>query len=227
MSAKHALLGLLLDRPGYAYGLANSLQERLGPAWKINSGQVSQVIRSMAADGLIEPVGGGARVGSDRRQIVAITAKGAGEFERWLGEITGGVRLSRRPLLAKVTLAGRQHLDGALEQIDAWERDCVTELNSLLRIQEENQDCPSQVRADHVLRRLNLSAAVVQLEGELNVARQVRDTVRWLLDQDDAVWPATLNRSNATVEQARQKARTELFGRMAAGEGHQRRDPPN
>ena len=35
MSSKHALLGLLLDRPAYPYQLADRMQQRLGPSWKV------------------------------------------------------------------------------------------------------------------------------------------------------------------------------------------------
>ena len=46
MSAKHAVLGWLAHRPAYPYELADRLQERLGPTWAINSGQLSQLIRA-------------------------------------------------------------------------------------------------------------------------------------------------------------------------------------
>src|SRR5271155_1044569 len=101
MSAKHALLGLLLDRSAYPYELADRLQQRLGPAWNVNSGQLYQTIHRLESDGLIERVDG---VVGDRnfRHVFAITDDGVAEFERWFDR-ESGVRLARRPLLVKIT----------------------------------------------------------------------------------------------------------------------------
>lgn len=216
MSARHALLGLLLDRPAYPYELANRLQERLGPAWRINSGQISQTIKAMEQEGLIEPVDGASADTRDRRRVVAITESGGKEFERWFAEIAHEVRLSRTPLLIKLTLAGGpERLKDALEQIDAYELDRVGELSELMRLKEESQLGGRQVRADHVLFRLNLNASIIQVEGELKFARHARETVCSLLAQD-AVWPAAHAHSAAVDERERRNARKEIFGRMAA-----------
>lgn len=52
VSAKHALLGLLRERPAYGYQLGERLQERLGPAWAINSGHLYQTLKRMEQEGL-------------------------------------------------------------------------------------------------------------------------------------------------------------------------------
>src|SRR6267154_6261779 len=105
MSAKHALLGLLLHKPAYGYELADRLQARLGPAWAINSGQVSQTLRQMEAEGLIERVDGSSGAHAKRR-FFAINERGLAEFDQWFASDTSMARLTRRPLLVKVTLAG-------------------------------------------------------------------------------------------------------------------------
>ena len=79
MSAKHVLLGFLLQRSSYPYELGDRLVQRLGPGWKVNSGQLSQEIKRMEQDGLIEPVGGagaGTR-GPKDRHVYRATASGA------------------------------------------------------------------------------------------------------------------------------------------------------
>jgi DNA-binding PadR family transcriptional regulator len=217
MSAKHALLGLLLHKPAYPYELANRLQARLGPAWAINSGQVYQTIKAMEKEGLIEPVDGPAG-GRPARHIFAITESGGEEFERWFETTTDGAQLTRRPLQVKITLGGPERLRDALEQIDAYERDCAARLKALSKTAEEQiPDDGLHVRADYVLLRLNLSADIIQLEGELRWARYAHEKVSWLLSRE-AIWPTTPERSDAsTVEDRdRRTAREELFGRMAA-----------
>jgi DNA-binding PadR family transcriptional regulator len=188
MSAKHALLGLLLHRSAYPYELADRLQQRLGPAWEVNSGQLYQTINRLERAGLIRRVD---RVegNHENRHVFAITGDGVEEFERWFEATADSVRLSRRPLLVKITLAGPGRLEQALEQIDLYERGCTKRLRTLGGKRDTLTIGDVRVRADHVLLRLNLSADIFQLEGELQWAAQARETVRWLLD-NEVVWPA-------------------------------------
>ncbi len=216
MSAKYALLGLLLDRPAYPYELADRLQARLGPTWAINSGQLYQTIASLEEDGLIERVEGAVK-GRKDRHIFEITDPGAEDFERWFGDTLGGARLSRRPLLVKVTLAGPKRIAGALAQIESYELDCAARLTELSRKREEIPDQGAQVRADHVLLRLNLSADIFQLEGELRWATHAREMVSLLLGRE-AIWPSASEHSGVPGDEAhdRKDTRDELFGKMAA-----------
>jgi DNA-binding PadR family transcriptional regulator len=220
MSAKHALLGLLLDRSAYPYELADRLQGRLGPAWAINSGQVYQTIKRLEEEGLIERVDGAVERREDRH-VFKITDDGTEEFERWFNGATGGARLSRRPLLVKITLAGPERLKDALEQIDAYERGCAARLSELSLMREAVPVETGRVRADHVLLRLNLSADVFQLEGELRWARHAHEMVSWLMGRD-AIWPAASGRPGVPAEETpdRKGVREELFGRMAARRPH-------
>jgi DNA-binding PadR family transcriptional regulator len=217
MSAKHALLGLLLDRPAYPYELADRLQRRLGPAWAVNSGQLYQTVSRLEQEGLIERVAGSSGPRDDRH-VFAITEAGVAEFERWFERAASGARLSRRPLLVKITLAGAERQREVLHQIDAYELDCAERLNELSSMREAISLEKARLRADHVLLRLNLSADIFQLEGELHWARQARETVSWLLEQD-VVWPTTRARATAVADTERERRviRKELFDRMSAG----------
>jgi DNA-binding PadR family transcriptional regulator len=216
MSAKHALLGLLLDRPAYPYELADRLQARLGPTWKINSGQLYQTIDKLERDELIEQVDGQVG-GRNDRHVFAITEGGAMEFERWFDEVRNSARLSRRPLLVKITLAGPERLKDTVEEIDSYELDCAERLKELSGRREAVPVDGLQVRADHVLLRLGLSADIFQLEGELRWARHAREMVTWLMSRE-AIWPSASERAGASSEETRDRraAREDLFARMAA-----------
>ena len=214
MSAKHALLGLLLNRPAYPYELANRLQERLGPAWRINSGHLYQTIDRLERDGLIEPVDGPAG-GRDDRNVYAITELGVEEFESWFGETIDRARLSRRPLLAKITLAGPERLKAVLEQIDAYAVDCAEQLKELSKKREKVHVDSLPVRADHVLLRLGLSADIFQMRGELRWARHAREMVSWLLEQE-VVWPTERSAGPTDVSWERERVTGRMFERIAA-----------
>jgi len=213
VSAKHAVLGWLAHRPAYPYELADRLQERLGPTWAINSGQLSQLIKSLEREGLIEPVAGGSGPSRDRN-VFEITPAGEREFERWWSEEEPQpLRLTRRPLLIKLALAPPDRLRQALAQVEAYARECLERINEVIRAREQVPLEGVQVRADHVLLRLSLSADVFQLEGELRWARHAQEAISLLL-QRDAVWPAS--RASGASEDPSQGARAEFFGRMAS-----------
>jgi DNA-binding PadR family transcriptional regulator len=209
MSARHALLGLLLDRPGYPYQLADRLQRRLGPAWEVNSGQLYQTVKSLEGDGLIERVRGGAGDREDRH-VFAITEEGVSEFERWFDKAPETVRLPRRPLLVKITFAGPRRLKDALAKVDAYERECVQRLAETARLRGELPVDGPLPRADQLLLRLNLSTDIYQLEGELRWARQAREVLAWL-EGSEAFWPS----DSGDRPRERAGARRELFTRMA------------
>lgn len=213
MSAKHALLGLLLNRPAYRYQLGDRLQKLLGPAWKINPGQLYRTIKRLEQDGLIERIDN-ATDDQDERHVFAITDNGADEFERWFEESTTEARLLRRPLLVKITLAGPGRLEGALKQIVSYEQACAARVEELMREQEQIPAGGRQVLADDELLRFALSGDIAFVEGELRWARYMHERVAWLKSQD-VVWPSTYERPTGDRTRDRQSARKELFGRMA------------
>lgn len=219
MSAKHALLGLLLERPAYPYQLADRLGQRLGPAWKVGSGQLYQTVKALEKDGLIERVAS-ATPDQEDRHVFEVTEEGALEFERFFEQAPEGVRLSRRPLLVKITLAGPRHLREALVKVEAYERECAQRLADTSRLREQLPADGPLLRADHLLLRLNLSADVFQLEGELRWARHAREMLSWL-DSREAVWPASRERAGAEAPDSGGRERRELFDRIARAErGH-------
>lgn len=215
MSAKHALLGLLLQRSSYPYELGDRLRQRLGPAWAVNSGQLYQTIERLEEDGLIERVDPRAQ-GPKDRHVFKATTDGAEEFERWFAADTRVTRLSRRPLTVKLTLAGPARLSDALEQIAAYELQCAQRLTELSRLHESVAVQGPRVRADHVLLRLNLSADIFALEAELRWARHAHEMISWLAGRD-AIWSSETERSGTPVKDAREDARAQLFRRMADG----------
>jgi DNA-binding PadR family transcriptional regulator len=221
VSAKHALLGLLIHRPAYRYQLGDRLHERLGPAWKINSGQLYQTIERLEGAGLIKRVDQ-ASDEQQERHVFAVTVRGAEEFERWFDGTVSRARLLRRPLLVKITLAGPERLRDTLKEIDAYEQNCAACLREHLRLREAIPLGGLRVRADHEMLRLNLSADIMQLEGELGWARHARERISWLLKQD-AIWPSAQRRPDASEEsRERQSARVELFGRIATNRDDRR-----
>lgn len=215
MSTRQAVLGLLQQRDAYGYELEERLRSQLGPAWDLTSGHISGTTKALERDGLIEEINR-ATGGGGRRRVFAITESGAEEHERWWADMTVEARLSRRPILVKIALAGPERLTDALAHIDAYEREYAEKLNELSRARE---DVPSDapVRADHVSLRLGLSADIIELEGFLRWLRHAREVVCWLQARE-VIWPSRHRRSGpaAVVGRDRDAARAKMFARMAA-----------
>lgn len=188
MSAKHALLGLFLSGPAYPYELSDRLERLLGPAWAVNSGSLYRTVAALESEGMIEAV---ADVRRPDRHVFSVTDAGVEEFERWIEQTRPVVRLSRRPLLLKLTLGGRSRLDQALCELDAYEGQCTAQLRELLGRIEEIPKPAGLPRADHALLRVNLVADVCQLEAELKWVAHARERISWLASHD-ALWPRVL-----------------------------------
>ena len=197
MSAKHVLLGLLLDKPAYPYQLGDHLQERLGPAWQINSGQLYQTIKWLSKEGLIERVDGSVG-GRDDRHVFAITEPGVEEFERWRSEPTQGTRSLRRPVLVKLMFAGPEHREETLEEIDVYERTCTARVKQLVRERKKIPPEGPRVRADHVILKLALDVEVDHYEAELGWCRDARTRLTSLFEQD-VIWPSRRPRGPANT----------------------------
>lgn len=187
MSNKHAVLGLLLEGPAYQYQLLYRLSDRLGPAWELDSGQLSRIMHGLEKEDLIVPVESAA--GADPRQCVyGIVEQGVEELQRWHDE-EERVRLPRRPLLVKLALGGRRRLeDDALAKLDAYENSCVRLGERLARLLKKIPPDGPLARADHVLLRVHLNADIVHVEGELKWSQLAREAVIWL-QANDAAWP--------------------------------------
>jgi|SRR5882757_2005773 len=135
MSLRHALLGLLMERPQTGYDLRGRFEESLSRyAWHTSHSHIYPELRKMTEDGLIEIVDEGAR-GS---KTYGLTERGAGEFRHWMFtpikdspvRNEQALRLfmlsaletdEMRPLLDDVVVqaeAGIAELDAAIEHID-------------------------------------------------------------------------------------------------------------
>jgi DNA-binding PadR family transcriptional regulator len=216
MSAKHALLGLLLDRPAYPYQLADRMQQRLGPSWRVNSGTLYNTVKALEEDRLIERIESVPTAHGDRH-VYSITDRGVKEFERWFDKTPDTVRLSRRPLLVKITFAGPDRLAQAMSKVDEYERDCAERLNAIAGMRDALPGTDEKLlRADHLLLRLNLSSDIFALEGELRWAQHARELLTWLSEQERTVWP---NGSGGEKGSASASARTQLFTRIARAAG--------
>jgi len=140
MSVRHAVLGLLAERPDHGYRIKKRFEERVGQVWGLNIGQVYQTLQSLEANGLVRRIDAEARdthtapatqstqiakdTQSDKpmskdRQRYELTQKGQSALDAWLKRQPNTPKPMRDELLVRLLLLGRERREQALARIDA------------------------------------------------------------------------------------------------------------
>ncbi|KAK1178932.1 PadR family transcriptional regulator [Streptomyces sp. NBS 14/10] len=117
MSLRHALLGLLSERPASGYDLLKRFETSLATAWPATQSQIYTELTKLAAGGLITVAAEGPR---GRKEYV-IADEGLAELRHWLTE-TKPQRNTRSDILLRVFFLGvlepeqaRAYLTGLVE----------------------------------------------------------------------------------------------------------------
>ncbi|MEV5940248.1 PadR family transcriptional regulator [Streptomyces sp. NPDC051994] len=101
MSLRHAVLGLLADRPASGYDLMKLFETSLAHVWSATQSQVYGELGKLADNELVEVSAEGPR----GRKEYAITASGRAELHHWLTEVEP-VRTRRSDSLLRVFFLG-------------------------------------------------------------------------------------------------------------------------
>jgi DNA-binding PadR family transcriptional regulator len=139
MSAKHAVLGLVIERPGYGYQLAQRLDERFGSSGFAPSG-VYSALDQLSRDDLVRSAGemSAARAGGRAapRTIYEATEGGLEHFEGWMLDPTPTPPL-RDELHMKIALCRPGNVPRLIEAVAGQELVCLGRLQDLKRLNEE------------------------------------------------------------------------------------------
>ncbi|MGW7607037.1 PadR family transcriptional regulator [Streptomyces sp. NPDC054766] len=101
MSLRHALLGLLSERPASGYDLLKLFETSLATAWPATQSQIYTELTKLAGTGLITVAAEGPR----GRKEYALTDEGLAELRHWLTE-TKPQRNTRSDILLRVFFLG-------------------------------------------------------------------------------------------------------------------------
>ncbi|HTZ87816.1 MAG TPA: PadR family transcriptional regulator [Solirubrobacteraceae bacterium] len=138
MSAKHAVLGLVIERPGYGYQLAQRLDERFGSSGFAPSG-VYSALDQLSRDELVRSAGelgaGPARRAAPRT-IYEATEEGIDHFESWMLDPSPMPPL-RDELHMKIALCRPRNVPRLIEMIEGQELVCLGRLSDLKTTTEE------------------------------------------------------------------------------------------
>ena len=138
MSAKHAVLGLVIERPGYGYQLAQRLDESFGSSGFAPSG-VYSALDQLSRDALVRSAGelgaGPARRAAPRT-IYEATEEGVEHFEAWMLDPSPAPPL-RDELHMKIALCRPRNVPRLIDAVVGQELVCLGRLQDLKRLSEE------------------------------------------------------------------------------------------
>jgi DNA-binding PadR family transcriptional regulator len=135
MSAGKAVLGLVIQRPGYGYQLEQRVKERFGSAQFVSS-SIYKALGRLEKDRLIRVVGGEdlqiADAERQRRIKYEATPEGADYFRQWL-RASSSVPLVREELQLRIAFCEPAELPRLIEIVHGEELVCLALLSDFQR----------------------------------------------------------------------------------------------
>lgn len=176
MSMKYAVLGLIVERPGYAYDLARRFEDTVGPAFNVHYGAIYQALDALERDALIS---GALREGDqadERRRragphmVYETTEAGMHAYEAWI-RAPARVEPLRGELALKVALSQPEHASTLLALINDYELACLERLR-------EHSAAAERVR-DNGAGTWKLSSSAIARE---RATRLLNAEIEWVQD---------------------------------------------
>ncbi|MBS1870533.1 MAG: PadR family transcriptional regulator [Actinobacteria bacterium] len=185
LPVKHAVLGLLMERAGYGYDVANRLSERLGPGVPVSEGTVHSSIKSLRNEGYIELVRRTFR-GDQVAVWYSATRSGAGRYHGWLDEPLV-LEPVRDELYLKFAMVDVGRLPRFRAEFKRLELECLAEIAVHTRGYPLADDLADPVSWGVARRLLLDSRALDHLNGNLAFIRRTLGVLRWAEEQGGTV----------------------------------------
>lgn len=180
---KQAVLGLIVERPGYGYDLIRRFNERLGAAWHLNPSTVYNAIDDLWDRGFIVVRDERGMVGRPRRStklIYEATPPGAAWFRTWLTAPVGKVEPVRAEIFLKLALASQEHALPLLQVIDAQIDACSSALAEQLASYQLDAGGAHKISWPVAASYFINDAGIGRLQADLAWLRRVRAGVEAL-----------------------------------------------
>lgn len=176
---KHAVLGLLAQRPGYPYELAQRFRRDVGTAWSLDTSHIYHLLEQLESDGLVE-----SRVGGRQRNHYFTTSDGRREFERWL--VGGPVRVQplREEMYLRLAVCPPRHFDALIDVISLQEEATYEVLQQLSAERALEEALKPPIDWKQAAWQLIVAGQIARVEADLAWLRGLRRTLEWLRHQD-------------------------------------------
>jgi len=157
MHLRYAILALLADGEAHGYQLLKRFNQRLGPFWHPNIGQVYQLLHELERRGFVARRDEELR--TRLRRLFRLTARGERALRTWLARRPAWPPPLRDEIFVRVLAAERHGREALLAQLERQEAEYR---RYLTLVREEGG-----LAAASVTRRLAQAAAVGQAEAHL------------------------------------------------------------
>jgi len=182
MASKHAVLGLVIERPDYGYGLYKRLEERCGP-WAWSRPAVYAALEELSTAKLVSADDSHARdsSGKQARTIYSATPGGVSFFDDWMFG-PSALEAPRQELELKLVMARPHEIPRLIEMSLAQEQDCVERIAFLAREARRVLTGPQRSWSE-VAARLVRDTEVKQLRLRVEWLQEARRTMKLFLGQ--------------------------------------------
>ncbi len=185
MSAKHAVLGLVIERPGYGYQLAQRLEERFGASGFAPSG-VYSALDQLSRDEFVRAAGemgpGPARRAAPR-MIYEATEEGIDHFEAWMLGSSPAPPL-RDELHMKIALCRPRDLPRLIDMVYGQELACIGRLRDLKQL-SEREGAGDRQEWSRLMRVLSRDAEVASWKARIEWLQSARELLERLLEDSE------------------------------------------
>jgi DNA-binding PadR family transcriptional regulator len=183
MSAKYAILGLVIERPGYGYQLAQRLEERFGSSAFAPSG-VYSALDQLSRDEFVRASGemglGPARRAAPR-MIYEATDQGVDHFEAWILGSSPAPPL-RDELHMKIALCRPSNLPRLIDLVYGQELSCQGRLRDLKESTQATADGDSRDWS-RLMRALVRDAEIALWTSRIEWLQNARELLEGLLEE--------------------------------------------
>ena len=185
MSAKYAILGLIIERPGYGYQLAQRLEERFGSSSFAPSG-VYSALDQLSRDGFVQAArepgeaGPGPARRAAPRMIYEATAEGVEHFETWMLGSSPTPPL-RDELHMKIALCRPRNIPRLIDLVYGQKLACAARLRDLERLAETQAAGQSDEWAQR-MRVLATETEIASWRARIEWLQSARDLLEAIKD---------------------------------------------
>lgn len=201
VSAKHAVLGLVIDRPSYAYRIASGVRRQLRfadladsyPYWALEKLETEGLVRRVDESG--NPLSGGT---PGRRAIFEATPLGVASFEGWLLSTAAEPPL-RDDLHFRIALCRPRDAPRMIELIQGQELVCLGRVQDLKRAAEA--DGVEGSAWDRMVRVISRDAELAFWHARIEWLQGVREMLEGLPVEHETSSPEALpQHDQATIQ---------------------------
>jgi DNA-binding PadR family transcriptional regulator len=183
MSAKYAILGLVIERPGYGYQLAQRLEERFGSSAFAPSG-VYSALDQLSRDALVRAAGEFRPDPARRaapRMIYEATEEGVDHFEAWMLGSSPAPPL-RDELHMKIALCRPRNVQPLIDMVYGQELACLARLRDLKKL-SEHELVGGEQEWSILMRTLARDAEIASWKARIEWLQSARELLERLLEE--------------------------------------------